>query len=52
MPANGECVSSTAGTARPTWLTADPATGIFRHVDAGYEKAIEVGKERGVKVPE
>ncbi len=33
-------------------LTADPATGIFRHVDAGYEKAIEVGKERGVKVPE
>jgi len=22
-----------------------------RHVDAGYERAIEVAKERGVKVP-
>lgn len=32
-------------------LTADPAMGIFRHVDAGYERAVEVGKERGVKLP-
>ena len=32
-------------------LTADPATGIFRHADAGYEKAIEVGRERGVQIP-
>ncbi len=32
-------------------LTADPATGIFRHADAGYEKAIEVGRERGVHIP-
>jgi urocanate hydratase len=32
-------------------LTADPATGIFRHVDAGYEKAIEVGRERKVSLP-
>jgi len=32
-------------------LTADPATGIFRHVDAGYEKAIEVAKERQVHIP-
>lgn len=30
-------------------LTADPAMGIFRHIDAGYEDAKEVGKERGVK---
>lgn len=30
-------------------LTADPATGIFRHVDAGYEEAKVVAKERGVK---
>ncbi len=30
-------------------LTADPAMGIFRHVDAGYEDAIEVAKERGVQ---
>ncbi|MCB0377768.1 MAG: urocanate hydratase [Bdellovibrionales bacterium] len=29
-------------------LTADPAMGIFRHVDAGYEDAVEVAKERGV----
>lgn len=33
-------------------LTADPATGIFRHVDAGYDKAIEIAHQRGVKIPE
>jgi len=33
-------------------LTCDPATGIMRHADAGYEKAAEVAKERGVKVPQ
>ena len=32
-------------------LTADPATGIFRHVDAGYEKAEQIAKQRGVKIP-
>jgi len=32
-------------------LTADPAMGIFRHVDAGYERAAEIGKERGVQIP-
>ncbi len=32
-------------------LTADPATGIFRHVDAGYEKAERIARERGVKIP-
>lgn len=32
-------------------LTADPAMGIFRHVDAGYERAVEVGRERGVQIP-
>ncbi len=32
-------------------LTADPAMGLFRHVDAGYERAVEVGKERGVQIP-
>ena len=30
-------------------LTADPAMGIFRHVDAGYEDAAAVARERGVK---
>jgi urocanate hydratase len=32
-------------------LTADPAMGIFRHVDAGYERAIEVAQERSVRIP-
>jgi len=32
-------------------LTNDPAMGIFRHVDAGYDKAREVAAERGVRVP-
>jgi len=34
-----------------TVLRNDPATGVIRHVDAGYEKAIEVAKTRGVKIP-
>ena len=32
-------------------LTTDPGTGILRHADAGYERAIEVARERGVRVP-
>jgi urocanate hydratase len=32
-------------------LTADPAMGIFRHVDAGYERAAEVARERGLRIP-
>ncbi|MCZ6654324.1 MAG: urocanate hydratase [Planctomycetota bacterium] len=32
-------------------LTADPATGIFRHVDAGYERAEQIANDRGVKIP-
>ncbi len=32
-------------------LTTDPGLGVARHVDAGYEKAIQVAKERGVHVP-
>jgi urocanate hydratase len=32
-------------------LTADPWTAIVRHADAGYEEAIEVAKEKGVKIP-
>lgn len=32
-------------------LTFDPGIGIARHVDAGYEKAKEIAKERGVKIP-
>ncbi len=32
-------------------LTVDPGLGVARHVDAGYEKAIRVARERGVRVP-
>jgi len=32
-------------------LTNDPETGIFRHVDAGYEKAADIARERGAKIP-
>jgi urocanate hydratase len=32
-------------------LTTDPGMGIMRHVDAGYEKAIEEAKGHGVKIP-
>ncbi len=32
-------------------LTTDPAMGVLRHADAGYERAIEVARERGVRVP-
>jgi urocanate hydratase len=32
-------------------LTNDPGTGVMRHVDAGYEEAIECVQERGVKIP-
>ncbi len=32
-------------------LTSDPGMGVVRHVDAGYERAIEVARERGVRIP-
>ncbi len=32
-------------------LTTDPGMGVVRHVDAGYERAIEVARERGIRVP-
>ena len=32
-------------------LTNDPGTGVMRHVDAGYERAREVARERGLVVP-
>ena len=32
-------------------LTNDPGTGVMRHVDAGYEEAIECARELGVKIP-
>jgi urocanate hydratase len=32
-------------------LTVDPGLGVVRHADAGYEKAIRIAKERGIKIP-
>ena len=32
-------------------LTNDPAMGVIRHVDAGYDRAAEVAAERGVRIP-
>ena len=32
-------------------LTTDPATGIFRHVDAGYDDARRAAREWGVEIP-
>jgi len=32
-------------------LTNDPGTGVMRHVDAGYERAKDVARERGVRIP-
>jgi urocanate hydratase len=32
-------------------LTNDPGTGVMRHADAGYDRAVEVARERGVRLP-
>jgi urocanate hydratase len=32
-------------------LTCDPGTGVVRHADAGYDRALEVARERGVRIP-
>jgi urocanate hydratase len=32
-------------------LTTDPGMGVIRHVDAGYERAQEVAREQGIRVP-
>jgi urocanate hydratase len=32
-------------------LTTDPAMGVLRHVDAGYRRAVQVARERTVRVP-
>ncbi|MEV4244987.1 urocanate hydratase [Streptosporangium canum] len=32
-------------------LTNDPGMGVIRHVDAGYDGAVTVAQERGVRVP-
>ncbi|HSS60138.1 MAG TPA: urocanate hydratase [Candidatus Limnocylindrales bacterium] len=32
-------------------LTNDPGTGVIRHADAGYDRAIQVARERSVRIP-
>ena len=32
-------------------LTTDPGMGVIRHADAGYERAIEVARDRGIRIP-
>ena len=33
-------------------LTVDPGVGIARHVDAGYEIAVNTARQKSVKIPE
>jgi urocanate hydratase len=32
-------------------LTTDPGTGVMRHADAGYPRAVAVASERGLRIP-
>ena len=32
-------------------LTNDPGTGVMRHVDAGYQLAVDTAKKHGIKIP-
>ena len=32
-------------------LTNDPGMGVIRHADAGYDRAVAVARERGVRIP-
>jgi urocanate hydratase len=43
--------SDLAGEKLARVLTTDPATGVLRHADAGYPRAVEVAGERGLRVP-
>lgn len=44
------------GTADSHWrlervLTSDPGTGIIRHVDAGYQQAVDASRRHGIHIP-
>jgi urocanate hydratase len=43
--------SDEAGRKLERVLTNDPGTGVIRHADAGYARAIDVANERGVRIP-
>lgn len=32
-------------------LNSDPAMGVFRHADAGYDKALEVARDKSIQIP-
>jgi urocanate hydratase len=32
-------------------LTTDPGLGVIRHADAGYPRAVEVAREKGIRIP-
>ena len=32
-------------------LTTDPGSGVMRHVDAGYERAVSTARQHGLKIP-
>ena len=32
-------------------LTTDPGLGVVRHADAGYDRAVDVARQRGVRLP-
>ena len=32
-------------------LTSDPGMGVIRHADAGYERALDVADQRGIRIP-
>lgn len=43
--------SALAGEKLQRLLTNDPGMGVIRHVDAGYDRAVDVAAERGVRIP-
>jgi urocanate hydratase len=43
--------SAEAGERLDRVLTSDPGMGVVRHADAGYERARQVARERGVRMP-
>jgi urocanate hydratase len=32
-------------------LTTDPATGVLRHADAGYDDAVAAARKHGLQLP-
>ena len=53
MPAWSSCADGTDDAARrlERVLWNDPATGVMRHADAGYDIAIDCAKEHGPRLP-